>query len=143
MILRLVCDRQKGAVIKALSEEYKFTQGSWEEYVQKEVSGYWMFRPVSQSIWDMKFAISPEYISGANNSSMSPASMDLSYAGEELYNATRLSVSLGSIALPSRCEHMYFKFAEPVNARYIGLNNMVAKSKYYSCKDFYIYTQNE
>ena len=79
----------------------------------------------------------------ANNSSMSPASMDLSYAGEELYNATRLSVSLGSIALPSRCEHMYFKFAEPVNARYIGLNNMVAKSKYYSCKDFYIYTQNE
>ena len=59
---------------------------------------------------------------------MSPASMDLSYAGEELYNATRLSVSLGSIALPSRCEHMYFKFAEPVNARYIGLNNMVNRS---------------
>ena len=28
-------------------------------------------------------------------------------------------------------------------ARGMGNDNMVAKSKYYSCKDFYIYTQNE
>lgn len=63
MILRLVCDRQKGAVIKPCRKNINLLKAVGK-VCSKEVSGYWMFRPVSQSIWDMKFAISPEYISG-------------------------------------------------------------------------------
>lgn len=126
---------------KALSDEYKFTQGNWESMFK---GSFWVLDVPASVTIDLGHEV--RNITGiylrANNSTMSPASMDLSYAGEEMYDATRLSVSLGSIALPSRCEHMYFKFAKPVDARYIGLNNMVAKSRYYSCKDFYIYTQN-
>lgn len=127
---------------KALSDEYKFTVGSWESMFEGNM---WVLNVPASVTIDLGREVSN--ITGiylrANNSTMSPASMDLSYAGEELYETTGLSVNLGSVQLPSRCEHMYFKFAKPVTARYIGLNNMVAKSSFYSCKDFYIYTQNE
>lgn len=127
---------------KAISEEYKFTQNSWDSMFKGTL---WVLDVPASVTIDLGREVSD--ITGiylrANNASMSPASMDLSYAGEELYNATGLSVNLGSVELPKSCEHMYFKFAKPVTTRYIGLNNMVAKSKYYSCKDFYIYTQNK
>lgn len=127
---------------KAISDEYKFTVGSWESMFGGNM---WVLDVPASVTIDLGREVSN--ITGiylrANNSSMSPASMDLSYAGEEMYDATGLSVNLGSIELPRSCEHMYFKFAKPVTARYLGLNNMVAKSVFYSCKNFYIYTQNE
>lgn len=127
---------------KAISDEYKFTVGSWDSMFE---GSFWVLDVPASVTIDLGREVSN--ITGiylrANNSTMSPASMDLSYAGEEMYDATRLLVNLGSVELPSRCEHMYYKFAKPVTARYIGLNNMVAKSSFYSCKDFYIYTQNE
>lgn len=127
---------------KAISaEEYSFTVGNWDEMFK---SSLWVLNGVKSSVTiDLGYEV--QNITGiyirANNSSMSPKSMDISYAGEELYEVTRLSVNLGSVELPKSCEHMYFKFAKPVTARYLGLNNMIPKSQYYACKDFYIYTQ--
>lgn len=42
-----------------------------------------------------------------------------------------------------RQKDLYFKFDKPVDARYIGLNNMAGvKNGFYSFIKFYIYTKN-
>lgn len=80
------------------------------------------------------------YLRAANNL-MAPNNISLSYAGEDLYNDyPNISVGLGTVT-PSGAD-IYIPFAQPINARYLSLNDMAPTSSYYSFTNFYIYTQN-
>lgn len=76
----------------------------------------------------------------AINSVTYPKNFDVSYGSESLYNDLSMGVSLGNIVITPT--NINIKFAKPVTARYIGINNMaLGPVSYYGLSQFYIYTQ--
>lgn len=125
------------------SEKTEFMVGNWEsmfkdqQWVTKESP-----RSVVVDLGNEVRNITGIYIQ-AGNPQMPPISINISYAGEKLHtDYPSMGISLGTMELP-RQKDLYFKFDKPVDARYIGLNNMAGvKNGFYSFIKFYIYTKN-
>lgn len=129
---------------KAISENNVFMTGTWESMFRGE-------QFVKQEPGDVTIDLGKEVrgITGiwihAANQLMVPKRMDIFYASEKLYeNQPLVSIGLGGMEFIRGNPELYVKFVEPIDARYISLNNMApyANKSFYSFTQFYIYTQN-
>lgn len=123
----------------AISSALKFTVGSWSSMFKGQ---QWVLNVPGSVIVNLGKEV--ENITGfllqASGTSMRPAKIDVSYTNENLYKAyPSVSISLGTVK-PTAAK-TYVKFDTPITARYIELNNMTYLKNYYSCTNFYIFTQ--
>lgn len=124
------------------SADTEFKAGSWESMFKGQ---QWVTqdypRSVTVDLGSEARQITGLYIQAAN-AQMPPVSINISYSGEKLYADYPFAhINLGTVELP-RKKDLYLSFDKPVDARYIGLNNMAGvKNGAYSFVQFNIYTK--
>jgi hypothetical protein len=75
------------------------------------------------------------------NASFNMKAVDVLYATSQMYEKGQDAL-VGKISLSTGKQTWYIKFSEPVNARYIKLNNMIPTGSMLALRQFYIYTDN-
>ncbi|MDR0745349.1 MAG: DUF1735 domain-containing protein [Mediterranea sp.] len=75
------------------------------------------------------------------SASFNMKAVDVYYSTEQAYTIGQSNLA-GKISLNAGKQLMYIKFSEPVNARYIMLNNMTPASVILALRQFYICTGN-
>ena len=131
--------QEERSAYKAIADAKPSMMGEWENMFKGQ---QWVSKEKQSVIVDLGNEM--KKVVGicieAANMHMAPKSMEITYAGEDMFAANpNMSISLGTVECSGK--YLYIFFPKPVVAGAIGLMYMTPNGSFYSFLNFYVYTE--